>query len=64
MYKQRMPDLDGKLSVVVSESYEGEAQDLFDKADIDAEEPVDVLYCIDQQTEEQIELWRKDWIND
>lgn len=48
--------------VYIAEDYEGEIISAFERADIDYEKEVDVLYLVDSVTGEDIELWRRDWI--
>lgn len=62
MYKVYTENVDGRMDYFIVEDYEDEAEDMFLKADIDAQDKVEVLYTIDSITGEQIELWRQDWI--
>ena len=62
MHKTTVIDVDNKPTTVVLEDYKEEAEDLFSAADIAAGEPVEVLYTLDTKTNEDLELWRNDWI--
>lgn len=62
MYKVTTKAEDGRLITHVLEDYEGEAEELFLAADKDATDEVEVIYVIDKVTEEEIELWRGDWL--
>lgn len=62
MYKVKHPHEDGRTSSFIVESYDGEAEELFKRADKDAGEEVDVLYVPDDNDNGDIELWRQDWI--
>ena len=42
----------------IMEDYEDEIKTAFEKADIDAQCTVEVLYFIDSVTNEQLEIWR------
>lgn len=62
MYKVQELAEDGKLINVVYEDYENEAIDLFEEADLNAEDEVLILYTIDSKTHNEIILHREDWI--
>ena len=62
MYKVREEDYDGRISTFVMEDYDGEALEIFEEAELEAGEPVDVVYAIDSRTGEDIELWKREWL--
>ena len=45
----------------IVEDFEGEIEELFKRADLDAGSYVDILYEIDSKTHKTIELWRKNY---
>ena len=51
-----------KIDNKVVEGYEDEIAMAFLEADRDAGEEVDVIYMIDEKTDKDIELWRKDYM--
>jgi len=54
---------DGVTSNVVMQDYHNEVKDLFYEADSNAGDKVEVLYTIDSETNKDIILWRKDWLD-
>ena len=62
MYKVHTEHYDGRISTFIMENYEGEALEIFKEAELEAGEPVDVVYEIDSMTGEDIELWKRDWL--
>lgn len=62
MYKVHTEHYDGRISTFIMEDYDGEALEKFEEAELEAGEPVDVIYVIDSTTGEDIELWKRDWL--
>lgn len=61
-FKVKEIDVDGRTTTFIEEAYEDEIAQAFLDADREVGEEVDVLYMVCQNTGEDIELWRQDWM--